>query len=98
MFCFNDMTAIGLMAVLQDAGIMPGKGIGIIGFDDIQDARYWRPTLTTVATPPSRLGEIAVDVLLKRIAQPDKPVEHVIYAPQVVVRQSCGCRRRTDEN
>jgi DNA-binding LacI/PurR family transcriptional regulator len=42
-----------------------------MGYDDIELARYMTPPLTTIHQPKDELGELAVDVLIHRMAQPD---------------------------
>lgn len=69
MLCANDETAIGLIHVLQEAGIKIPEQISIIGFDDIILSRYIQPTLSTISHPKQELGALAVDSLLALIAK-----------------------------
>ncbi len=69
MLCANDETAIGLIHVLQEAGIKIPEQISIIGFDDIILSRYIQPTLSTISHPKQELGVLAVDSLLALIAK-----------------------------
>ncbi len=95
--CYNDSVAFGLMSALQDAGIQPGSDVGIVGFDNIQEAALWRPTLTTLSASPHYIGERAAELLLKRIDDPEKPIEKIIFSPQLIVRDSCGCRKQNEK-
>jgi LacI family transcriptional regulator len=90
--CFNDVVALGVMQALQMAGIKVGSGFGVIGFNNIPDAAYSVPGLTTVDTSPRQLGETAAELLLKRIEQPDAPTRTVILQPRLIVRESCGAK------
>lgn len=88
--CYNDVVALGAMLALQAAGLAPGQDIAVVGFDDIEEAALWRPTLTTVSIPPGQIGARAAALLLERIADPDGLPRQVILAPTLVVRDSSG--------
>jgi len=88
--CFNDLVAFGLMQALQQAGRKPGSEFGVIGFNDVSVVAQNCPLLTTVDTAPRQLGEIAAELLLRRIAKPDSLLQKVILQPRLIVRQSCG--------
>jgi len=87
--CFNDLVAFGLMQALQQADRKPGTGFGVIGFNDVPVALHNCP-LTTVDTAPRQLGEIAAELLVRRIAKPDSLLQKVVLQPRLIVRQSCG--------
>jgi LacI family transcriptional regulator len=88
--CFNDMVAIGAMQALSAAGKTPGQDFALVGFNDVSEAALCRPALTTVATTPGKIGEIAADLLLDRIAHPTQPNRKLILRPRLIVRESCG--------
>ncbi len=52
----NDLSAFGAMRALQTRGLTAGKDISVVGFDDINLAAHWHPSLTTVAQPFRRIG------------------------------------------
>ena len=87
--CFNDLVAFGLMQALQQVDTKPGTGFGVIGFNDVPVALHNCP-LTTVDTAPRQLGEIAAELLVRRIAKPDSLLQKVVLQPRLIVRQSCG--------
>jgi len=88
--CFNDVVALGVIEGLQHAGVQAGKEFGVVGFNNVPDAAQSRPGLTTVDTSPRQLGELAAELLLKRIAQRDSPIRTMILQPRLIVRESCG--------
>lgn len=88
--CYNDIVALGVMLGLQAAGLMPGRNLAVVGFDDIEEAALWRPALTTVSISPRQIGIKAARLLLERIADPDGPPCQVILPPRLVVRESSG--------
>ena len=93
-FCFNDTAAIGAMRAIADAGLRCPDDISVIGFDDINSAAYQVPRLTTVRQPLRRMGEIAVQTLLKRIQAPGEAYPEVImFEPELIVRESTSAAR-----
>jgi LacI family transcriptional regulator len=93
-FCFNDIAAIGAVRAICDAGLRCPEDISVIGFDDISSAAYMTPRLTTVRQPLRRMGEIAVQTLLKRIESPTEAYPEVImFEPELMVRESTGASR-----
>ena len=88
--CFNDLVAFGLIQALQQAGRKPGSEFEVIGFNDVPVVVDDRPLFTTVDTAPRQVGEIAAELLLRRIAKPDSLLQRVILQPRLIVRQSCG--------
>ena len=87
----TDLNAIGMIRVLTDAGCrLPGDQ-AIIGFDDLSDASFTEPRLTTVRQSLFQIGSLAAKVLLSAIAgTAGRPVRHEV-ATKLVVRESCGC-------
>ena len=65
---------------------MPGD-VSVIGFDDIQNAAFQNPRLTTIRQPLRRMGELAAETLLKRIRGSEY---HKVIAvePELIVRES----------
>lgn len=88
--CYNDVIAFGAMMSLQSLGHTPGQDFAVIGFDDIEDAATWMPSLTTISVNPKRIGKIAVDRLLKRIESPDIEPTHISLEATLMIRESCG--------
>ena len=73
LFAANDQTAIGAMAVLRQAGIRIPEDVSVAGFDDIEQARYVFPTLTTISVPMHRLGVEGMRHLLDQLAGKEPP-------------------------
>lgn len=87
--CFNDVTALGAMRAMQEAGVRCPEDVSVVGFDDVEDACYYRPSLTTVKQPLRAMGEAAAEMLIGRIQNPKQEcVEEVFFAPELVVRES----------
>lgn len=89
LFCFNDVSAIGAIRALQEAGRPVPQAVSVVGFDDIPSAAFHIPSLTTICQPLHRMGALAAEVLLKRIAEPDAPCpEEFVVEPELIVRES----------
>ena len=65
--CMNDVTAIGAMKALNEAGYRIPEDISIVGFDDIEMVSYINPSLSTVQVPKQELGRMAVKLLVDKI-------------------------------
>lgn len=90
-FCFNDISALGAVRAICDAGLRVPQDIAVVGFDDIITAAFSKPSLTTVQQPLRKMGLTAAQVLLERIADPEKewPAE-IVMEPELIVRESTG--------
>lgn len=85
-FCGNDMTALGMLAGFREAGLEAPTDVSIVGFDDVDGAGFFAPSLTTMRQPFDELGTLCLDVLLRAIAG-EAPAVHCID-PELVVRSS----------
>lgn len=92
-FTASDMTAIGALKALRQAGLHVPQDVALVSFDDIPIASAIEPALTTVRQPIERLGSMAVDLLLGILESPSKeetPAQRIILPTELVVRASCG--------
>ena len=89
-FAGDDDSATGALAALDEAGRRVGEDIALVGFDDIEVARYVNPPLTTVRAPVERVGREAVHRLMQVIRTGDADLVTVLPT-QIVIRRSCGC-------
>lgn len=86
-FAANDYLALGLMKALRLRGIEVPRDISLIGFDDIPEATYLTPALTTMRQDFKGLGEAAMKMLLHELNHNDSTsVENLI--PEIIVRES----------
>lgn len=89
-FAANDLAAFGAMDAARECGLSIPDDISIIGFDDIPQASFVYPKLTTVRQPLEQMGQVAVKILLERIEDQSRPPQQVTLATQLVIRDSCG--------
>lgn len=88
--CNGDMVALGACLALQRMGLVPGRDVSVVGFDDIQDAEAATPRLTTMAVSPVKLGRKLAQVLLARIREPDMPVTVSEVSAELLIRETTG--------
>jgi LacI family transcriptional regulator len=91
-FCFNDISAIGAIRALSEAGLRVPSDVSVVGFDDIQSAAFYTPSLTTVRQPLNEMGKRGARILLERISNPTDAslAGEVVMEPELVVRESSG--------
>jgi DNA-binding LacI/PurR family transcriptional regulator len=92
-FCYNDLTAIGLIDAARRAGLALPQDLAIVGFDDIAFAQFCHPPLTTIAQPIAELGRQAIELvlaLLSEDAQGAASGGNVTIPGRLVVRASSG--------
>jgi DNA-binding LacI/PurR family transcriptional regulator len=99
-FVANDQMALGLIRALREGGRPVPESVSVIGCDDIPEAAYFTPPLTTIRQPFDRVGRGSVRLLLGQIdsgpahpdapAYPDAPVDPI--APELIVRRSTAAR------
>ncbi|MBN1698086.1 MAG: substrate-binding domain-containing protein [Spirochaetales bacterium] len=89
-FAANDVMALGALIELQNRKIyVPGK-VAVVGFDDIEEGRYYSPPLTTVTQPLYEQGRRAMEILLAKIEGEEVP-EKIFLDTEIKIRESCGC-------
>jgi alanine racemase len=78
------------MRALQEKNIDVPKQVALVGFDDIANASFTFPPLTTVKQDTQLAGELLVGTLLSLIH--DEEVKTTLIPPELVVRKSCGAK------
>ncbi len=86
----NDMLAIPVMRAARDLGLAIPDDLSVAGFDDIPFSSYTIPRLTTVSGKAEESGCAAVQLLLRRFAEPDLPQQVTTAEVQLIVRESTG--------
>ncbi len=86
----NDVTAAGVLRVLEQRGLRVPEDVALIGYDDALFAMGMSPPLTTVHQPIRLLGEKSVDALFERL-QGMGSLRPLTVASYGVIRRSCGC-------
>jgi DNA-binding LacI/PurR family transcriptional regulator len=84
----NDPMALGAMRGLRDRGLRIPEDVSIVGYDDVPEAAYLEPPLTTVRQDFDTMGRQAVEYLATLISQPDTRIGQQILQPVLIERQS----------
>ncbi len=84
----NDQMALGALRALRVAGLAVPGDVSLVGFDDVPEAAYFDPPLTTVRQDFAALGQQAAELLLSLISTPQTPAHQRVLYPHLVVRAS----------
>ena len=89
-FSFNDVSAIGAISALREAGLQVPRDVSIVGFDDVIFAATSHPPLTTVRQPLREMGQMAATTLLGLIqgGGSHAPGSVITVYPELVIRRS----------
>lgn len=90
----NDLSCIGAMEVLAQAGLRVPEDVAVVGFDDLPLAAMTDIQLTTVRQPVVSFGYRAVELLTDLIQSGDPSPRHVIMDTKLIVRGTCGALAR----
>lgn len=85
-FCYNDMTAIGVLSACYKRGFSVPDDLSVVGFDDIDMAAYTIPPLTTIRQPRLELGQRAMQMILDLLA--GQTPENQLISGELVVRET----------
>ena len=89
----SDPEAMAFVDLALNRGIPVPEALSIIAYDD-EVAELLTPALTAIAPPRVSVGETAVELLVSRMKDPDRPVRRVMLNPTLVVRESTVAPRR----
>ena len=88
--CFHDRIAIWVLRRLEDLGFRVPDDISLTGFDDIREVRYIRPRITTTGGRSRDVAVEAIDLLFRRILNPDEPARRTMFDVDLIRGDSCG--------
>jgi DNA-binding LacI/PurR family transcriptional regulator len=89
-FVANDQMALGALRALHESGRRIPQDVSVVGFDDIPEAPYFTPPLTTVRQDFDEMGRRGLRLLLDTISAPDGSPAHHEVVPGLIVRASSG--------
>ena len=93
--CYNDDEAAVVIGYLRERGFHVPRDFSVVGIDDVGLGEMIAPSLTSVHSPYEEMGRTAGELLLARIAQPDRPFQDVLLPQRLVPRESAGDVART---
>ena len=91
-FACNDLSAVGCIKALRDAGIRVPEDVSIVGCDDIDLCELLDPPLTTIHTSFQQQGEVAVDMLMKMMNE-NTAGSTLRMNGKLIIRKSCQARK-----
>ena len=87
-FAANDQTALGVLRALHEAGRSVPGDVSVVGFDDTPEAAFYVPPLTTIRQDFGEVGRSCVELLLTLADTGGGGPEHLVVAPELIVRES----------
>jgi DNA-binding LacI/PurR family transcriptional regulator len=87
-FVGNDQMALGLLRAFHEARVRVPQDVLVAGFDDVPEAAFYMPPLTTVRQDFPAVGRRSIDLLLDQVRQGGAEPRQAILPPELVVRQS----------
>jgi DNA-binding LacI/PurR family transcriptional regulator len=86
--CCNDRSALSVLTKLQEVRQRIPEDVAVIGFDDIYEAEWSTPTLTTIRQPMLQMGRDAAQMLLERISDKNAPIQKKVLPVELIQRES----------
>ncbi len=87
-FVGNNLLTVGALRAIHERGLRIPQDVAVVAFDDMEWASLIKPRLTVVAQPTYELGRTAADLILRRIAEPDRQTQVTILKPELCIRES----------
>jgi DNA-binding LacI/PurR family transcriptional regulator len=87
-FAHNDRLAKGAISALNEAGLKVPQDVSIVGYDDIPEAEFSDPPLTTIRQPMQAVGKAAAHLLITLIEDPNARPQQMLFDTELVVRSS----------
>lgn len=87
----DESMLVGVQYEAHRRGIRIGSELAVVGYGDMDWARRVSPAVTTLVQPVADLGRRAVQLLMSRLADPDRPPESAWLTPKLLHGASCGC-------
>ena len=86
----NGLMTLGALEAIHGLGLRIPDDVALVGYDDMPWALAMDAPLTVVRQPARAMGDRAMELLLRRVADPTREVQLVALQPELVVRRSCG--------
>jgi len=90
----DDIVAAVVIRAIEETGRSVPAGVAVAGIDDQPFSQYLG--LTSVQLPVAEAGRQAIQLLLRRIQQPEAPAQHIQLPCPLVVRATCGAKRQAN--
>lgn len=94
LFCLSDLVAIGVLNAAEERGVIIGRDLAVIGFDDVPMGNYLRPALASIRQPIPEISQTIIKMLQAVINGDRLPHRHVLIPPSLAIRASAGYQLR----
>lgn len=91
LFVSTDSQAIGALRAVIEAGLEIPQDFAIVSFDNIAEAAFTFPPLSTINQPVEQMGRVSIEMLLKSIQAPKSIFSKQVLPVELSIRRSCGC-------
>lgn len=95
-FAQNDRMAVGVLRAVREAGLRVPDQVAVIGVDDMPLASYFDPALTTMRQDLAEIGRVAAQLLLRAVADPTAPRQHLRLPADLIIRESTVMAAKTN--
>lgn len=92
-FASNDLMALGVMSAFRERGLSVPRDVSVVGFDDVPEAAYLYPPLTTVRQDFAALGQLMMQKILVSLEEDEPPTIDTPIPTHLVVRESTRERK-----
>lgn len=89
----NDEIALGVFQQAAAMHISIPESLSVVGFDDIQMAKFYQPPLTTMRIPGAEMGQLSAKLILEKMKGNDLPAQRIEISPLLIERQSCQYKK-----
>ena len=97
LFFYSDLAALGFQQGAIESGLKIPDDVAVIGFDDIEIAKFAPSPLTTIRQDTQKIGKFAVESIVNRIE--GKPTSvRILLEPELKIRNSCGAYKLLNKN
>jgi DNA-binding LacI/PurR family transcriptional regulator len=93
-FAANDHLALGILRALYERGRSVPQDVSVVGFDDVPEAGFFIPPLTTIRQDFDTVAKTSLRLVLERLDDEAAPQQRVSVPPLLVERESVRDRRR----
>jgi LacI family transcriptional regulator len=87
-FCYNDLTAMGAIKAVNEAGLRIPQDIAFVGCGNLRYSPYLRIPLTSVDHGTERMGAVAATLALQIMKTPEQVPQTILLEPKLVIRES----------
>lgn len=87
-FALSDIMAVGAAKAVLDSGLRIPEDVSIIGFDGMDESKYYNPSITTVKQPKNLMAKMSINLLISLINR-EKKNEHIMLETRLIERNSC---------